>query len=33
MAEQKVLPFDLNQLVHFSLGFDQLTLAIQYILD
>lgn len=34
MADLKAgVPFDLNALVHYSLGFDQLWLAIEYILD
>jgi len=33
MADLKAIPFDLNALVHYSLGFDQLRLAIEYILD
>jgi len=33
MADLKGVPFDLNALVHYSLGFDQLRLAIEYILD
>jgi len=33
MADFKTLPFDLNALVHYSLGFDQLWLAIEFLLD
>lgn len=33
VSKHTAVPFDLNKIVHFSLGFDQLQIALEHILD